>query len=326
MLTTTEAAIRQRVGALLEAGIIDSFVGYGGGRNPLRARPLVVRTPEDAAQLVWHRRCQGSLLPTLRNQSEGRVGVLLTGCDGRALIELINQHQIERERLYLLAVACPGMLDLTDAADELPESLQQVDEQADTVTLIDREGNTESVNTADVLGRSCRMCSVPMPPVYDELLGEPDLALRTPQADNDELAALMALPLAERFAFWQAHFERCTLCYACQKACPMCFCTTCTATLPKADPQRRARRQETVFAFHLLRFSHMLGRCVGCGECERVCSADIPLSLLARQVEQDSRELFGSTAGMALDTLPPLSCRVAAHDEAGHPAAEGRSA
>ncbi len=38
--------------------------------------------------------------------------------------------------------------------------------------------------------------------------------------------------------------------------------------------------------YHMIRALHMAGRCVECGECERVCPVDIPLMLLNEKLSK----------------------------------------
>jgi Na+-translocating ferredoxin:NAD+ oxidoreductase RnfC subunit len=50
----------------------------------------------------------------------------------------------------------------------------------------------------------------------------------------------------------------------------------------------------------------MAGRCIDCGECERVCPMGIPLLQLYKKVEKAVKELFDYEAGMRVEDLPPL--------------------
>jgi ferredoxin len=45
--------------------------------------------------------------------------------------------------------------------------------------------------------------------------------------------------------------------------------------------------------FAMTRALHVAGRCIGCGECERVCPVSIPIMLLNNKIIQDINDLFG---------------------------------
>jgi ferredoxin len=59
--------------------------------------------------------------------------------------------------------------------------------------------------------------------------------------------------------------------------------------------------------YHTTRAFHMAGRCVGCGECERVCPAGIPIQTLMRRMAEEVDGLFGYRAGMDPDAEPVLA-------------------
>ncbi len=113
-----------------------------------------------------------------------------------------------------------------------------------------------------------------------------------------------ALSREERLEFWKRQFAKCLKCYGCRNACPECFCEECvledklwveTGILPPLFP-----------TFHVIRAMHTVGKCVGCGECERACPAEIPLTILYSLLRRDVKELFGYEAGASIEDQPPL--------------------
>ncbi len=59
-------------------------------------------------------------------------------------------------------------------------------------------------------------------------------------------------------------------------------------------------------AWNLLRAFHHAGRCIDCGECERACPMNLPLTELNRKVEKDVREMFDYVPGIDSDRKPLL--------------------
>ena len=124
---------------------------------------------------------------------------------------------------------------------------------------------------------------------------------------------------AERQAFWRAQLDRCIRCYACREVCPACYCRTCF--VDKAAPRwlSKASTVDDNWMFHAVRAFHLAGRCVGCGECERVCPMDIPISRLNRMLDREVRERFGYVAGLDPESVPPLGTfRPEDPDPGGH--------
>ncbi|MFQ3662861.1 MAG: hypothetical protein SNJ69_10765 [Chloroflexaceae bacterium] len=303
MASLIEQQIRTRASALLAEGRIDVFVGYRQGAAPLRVAPFVARVPAEADRLVWNPVCGPNLVGTLRKYAGQRAGVALKACDARTVVELLRLHQLDRERLYLIGVPCQGMVDPARVAAAVGGRVTSLAEDGAEV-LIGVGDETLRYQRAALLLTKCVGCPAAPPDLYDETLGAAPPA--PPLGDRfAAVRALEALAPAERLAFWRQHFSRCTLCYACQTVCPLCFCKECALALERDDPRRLAREPSSVFAYHLMRACHLAERCTGCDECERVCPEDIPLSLICRKLELDRLE--GTGGGAAVLAFPAPS-------------------
>jgi ferredoxin len=120
----------------------------------------------------------------------------------------------------------------------------------------------------------------------------------TIQGTKTDLSAINAMGHAERFTFFQEHFSRCTRCYACRSACPLCYCPVCI--VEKNQPQwiPSSAHETGNFSWNITRAFHLAGRCTNCGACEAACPVGIPLNILNTRVSQSAEKHFGYKSGL----------------------------
>lgn len=149
----------------------------------------------------------------------------------------------------------------------------------------------------------CVWCEQHTPVVYDELIAaENPVTKAEPVVDP-----LMELSDEERWQYWLDQFSKCIKCYACRQVCPICHCPQCLAekNIPQwidSSPHPRGNLK-----WNLIRAFHLAGRCVECGECERACPMNIPLSRLSASMKEMLKEKFGSTPGMDAESRSVLT-------------------
>ncbi|MDD3816415.1 MAG: hypothetical protein PHZ02_17430, partial [Desulfocapsaceae bacterium] len=54
---TVSEEIRAQARKLLEEGTVAAVIGYAAGTLPMTVKPLVVRSPEACAKLIWNTFC-----------------------------------------------------------------------------------------------------------------------------------------------------------------------------------------------------------------------------------------------------------------------------
>jgi formate dehydrogenase (coenzyme F420) beta subunit len=254
---------------LLCDGTVKVVIGYEQG--PRGVRPSFVTDPAQSDKLLFDARCVQNLAAYLNPRRQhvaklGKAAVVVKGCDARSVAGLIRECQVKREDLVIIAMRCGGVVRDPSMSPEL---------------------------TADTVSDRCASCDVQEPQLFDYLLGAVPPPPPLNSRRDDKLAELEKMTVAERWAFWSGHLERCIRCHACREVCPMCFCVQCKAE--KSQPQwiepSATPRGNT--AWQMMRVLHQAGRCADCLECERACPADIPLGLLGRHMAQVVEQRFG---------------------------------
>ncbi len=296
--------LRAAARRLLSEGKVDCFIGFRPGSLPLVPRPVVITRAEQAETLVWDPSCALNLATYVVGRA-GRIGIVATGCVSRNLVTLIREHQIERERLHIVGVACTGMVDRGAIARTYPgRAILGVGGNGAGLTVTLADGR-EELSTHEVLARNCRICAHHNPVIHDELIGEP-----VPDPDGyitpEDITAAQGQSEAERWGFFQQAFAPCIRCYACRNACPMCYCPTCFVDESQPQWVGKSADPTDTLTFHFLRALHLAGRCTDCGACERACPLDIPVRYLTSRLNMEARQIYDYEAGLAEDQRPLL--------------------
>jgi formate dehydrogenase subunit beta len=287
-VSSVNQTLRDKARELLAGGAVGVVIGYEEATRDQRSSvsevrshapgerttPAFITRPEDCDRLVFNRRCFVNLTNYLTKPEVialGRPAIVSKGCDNRAINVLIREQRVKREEVHILGVECPGM--------------------------------DKGV---------CAWCDQHAPVTFDDLipcdhsparrLPLPPSRGKGPGDGGDE-----DMTADERWKYWLGEFSRCIRCYACRQVCPMCHCTRCLAE--KNQPQwiDTSPHPRGNLTWNLIRAFHLAGRCVECGECERACPMDIPLSRLSRDMRDLMRERFGAVPGMDAETPSPLA-------------------
>ncbi len=251
----------------------DILIGYTKATSEGRTRPVIVRSADEVQNLVLNSSCLNNLATYLtRKENKGKkVAIVAKGCDIKSIVQLIAESQIKRENVYIIGVKCNGVKRSFEGED------------------------------SKKIAEKCLNCNVRTPHLADETVDMSDEGLTGKDEKAELIEKLDSMSAEERFAFWEEQFEKCIKCYACRQACPLCYCERCIAdkSMPRwveSSPTKRGN-----FAWNIVRAFHLSGRCIGCNECERVCPAGIPLSLLNRKMVMVAKSEFGYESGMSAD-------------------------
>lgn len=293
---------------------LDTMIGWAECWDPLRTTPAFVREAKSIPTLVWNPFCVQNLTGYLVKSSalqtadkDKRIGICVKGCDSRSLVALIQEKFIAREKLSIFGIPCRGTVDWRRVARRAPLSNVRSAKVEDSLLIVEDSGGTHRFNLEEVLARKCLQCRYPNPVIYDVLVGEPVACRIKPEEGYRDVDAVEKKPLEERLDFWRKELDRCVRCYACRNACPLCVCQDrCIAETrdPKWLTQRMGVPEK--FLFHFIHAMHLAGRCVGCGECERVCPMEIPVTLIKEKLNRIMEEMLSYEAGLDPAAVPPL--------------------
>ena len=300
--------LKQKAIELLSTGTVDRVLGWKTGEFCYDLTPAVFHSAEEVAQeFVFGAFAGANLSKYLISESRkgGKVAAFLKPCDSYSFTQLLKEHRIRRENVYIVGIACDGTCDIEKVKDLGCEGITAVSEAGGLLTVETLYG-THTVSKHDVLLERCLVCKSKKLVTFDELIGEQGEEL--PSARFDEVSKLEAMTPEERFAFWREELSRCIRCNACRNVCPACSCEKCVFDNPDSGVRNKAAAdsfEENMF--HIIRAFHVASRCTDCGECSRVCPQRIPLHLLNRKFIKDINELYGTyQAGADLDTKPAL--------------------
>ena len=303
----------KRMTELLESGEVQRVVGWKKGDLGYNPEPAYFETAEALKDFVYDGFCGANLSKYMIKACdlEGKTLVLLKPCDTYSFNQLIKEHRISKDKIYVIGVGCKGKLDIEKIKAMGIKGITaisgvEITDACDTINIETVYGN-KTVVYKDAMLERCHVCKGKEHKVSDEIFFD-----SAETDDGDRFAGvdyIESLSPEEKFEFFQKELSKCIRCNACRNVCPACSCRKCVFDSTKFDADRKANVdpfEESMF--HIIRAFHVAGRCTDCGECSRVCPQGIPLHLFNRKFIKDINEFYGEyQAGAEVDERSPLT-------------------
>ena len=303
----------KRMTELLESGEVQRVVGWKKGDLGYNPEPAYFETAEALKDFVYDGFCGANLSKYMIKacELEGKTLVLLKPCDTYSFNQLIKEHRISKDKIYVIGVGCKGKLDIEKIKAMGIKGITaisgvEITDECDTINIETVYGN-KTVAYKDAMLERCHVCKGKEHKISDEIFFE-----SAETDDGDRFAGvdyIESLSPEEKFEFFKKELSKCIRCNACRNVCPACSCRKCVFDSTKFDADRKANVdpfEESMF--HIIRAFHVAGRCTDCGECSRVCPQGIPLHLFNRKFIKDINEFYGEyQAGAEVDERSPLT-------------------
>lgn len=300
-----------RAKALLQDGTVDRVLGWKIGEFKYDLTPAVFKSVQDIdSNFVYNTFSCANLSKYLIKETRkdgGKILIFVKPCDSYSLQQLIKEHRVNREKLYIIGIECFGKTDIEKVKERGLNAICDITEDDTSITVETAYGEKEKIMKYEVMAERCLSCKSKKIVIFDELIGENGEVVEDCNR-FDMVAKLEAMTPDERFEFWQNELSRCIRCNACRNVCPACTCEKCVFDNDESGvAQKAAQTSFEESNFHIIRAFHVAGRCTDCGECTRVCPQHIPLHLLNRKFIKDANELYGEyQAGEDADSRYPL--------------------
>ena len=303
----------KRMTELLESGEVQRVVGWKKGDLGYNPEPAYFETAEALKDFVYDGFCGANLSKYMIKacELEGKTLVLLKPCDTYSFNQLIKEHRISKDKIYVIGVGCKGKLDIEKIKAMGIKGITaisgvEITDDCDTINIETVYGD-KTVAYKDAMLERCHVCKGKEHKVSDEIFFD-----SADTDDGDRFAGvdyIESLSAEEKFEFFKKELSKCIRCNACRNVCPACSCRKCVFDSTKFDADRKANVdpfEESMF--HIIRAFHVAGRCTDCGECSRVCPQGIPLHLFNRKFIKDINEFYGEyQAGAEVDERSPLT-------------------
>lgn len=315
---------------MLRAGLVEEVLAFAQGLNGSDIVPLFIADEKDVERIVTvsYYPCSLTKLVAEYEDKNKKIGMVVRPCDARAAVELAKRQQLNLETTYMVGIECYGVVKSRGGNYEIYIFPREMEIDGELKPL--DEG---------ILSLNCRRCEYPVPTMADvscriELKGETLVTANTDKGrrilsavnlsskeggqlditpireraarwQESEFGELRKLAHRERLNYWLSQFGKCIKCYGCRDSCPLCYCQDCYLGAERLLIGKGEVPPEMLF--HITRLMDVADSCCNCGQCEKACPMEIPVSKLYHMLHKELSSIFNYESGFDINSLPPIS-------------------
>ena len=218
--------VKEKALELLNNGTVTRVLGWKKGDFFYDLTPAVFGSAEEVEKGFVYSVFSGANLSKYliqESRKEGKIAVFVKPCDSYSLVQLLKEHRVIRENVYVVGVQCDGMCDIDRIKELGYAGVTAVEEDGENLRVSSIYGDA-SVAKKDALLGKCSTCKSKKIVIFDELLGEQGDVCDSSRFE--EVIKLENMTSEERYEFWRGELSRCIRCNACRNVCPACSCET----------------------------------------------------------------------------------------------------